>query len=186
MEEVQLFIDDAKESMEKAYKHTGTDLSKIRAGKANPSMLDGLTVDYYGTPTPLSQVASINTPDARSIIIKPWEKKLIAEIEKAIKNSDLNVNPQNDGEIVRINIPQLTEDRRKDLFKQAKAEAEAGRVRVRNIRKEINEELRKLLKEGISEDEVKRAEEKVQVLTDSYVKKIDDLLTSKEKEIMTV
>ena len=186
MEEVQLFLDDAKESMEKAYKHTGSELSKIRAGRANPSMLDGILVDYYGTPTPLNQVASVNTPDARSLLIKPWEKKLIADIEKAIKNSDLNLNPQNDGDQVRINIPTLTEERRRDLVKQAKNEAESGRVRIRNIRKETNEELRKLQKEGVPEDEVKKAEDKVQQLTDSYVRKVDELFAAKEKEIMTV
>jgi ribosome recycling factor len=186
MEEIQFFLDDAKESMDKAVIHTAGELSKIRAGKASPAMLDGLMVDYYGSMSPLSQVASINTPDARSITIKPWEKKLISEIEKAIKNSDLGFNPQNDGELIRINIPQLTEERRRDLVKQAKNEAEAGKVRVRNIRKETNEELKKLMKEGVSEDEVKRAEEKVQQLTDAHIKKVDDILTQKEKEIMTV
>lgn len=186
MEEIQLFLDDAKDSMEKSLKHTATEFTKIRAGKATPSMLDGIMVEYYGVPSPLNQVASVNTPDARSIIIKPFEKKLIQEIEKAIKNSDLGLNPQNDGEIVRLNIPALTEERRKDLVKNVKNEAESGRVRVRNIRKETNEELRKLLKEGASEDDIKKAEEKVQQLTDLYIKKVDELVSSKEKEIMTV
>lgn len=186
MEEIQFYLDDAKDSMEKAVKHTANELTKIRAGKASPAMLEGIMVDYYGSLSPLNQVASVNTPDARSIIIKPWEKKLISEIERAIKNSDLNLNPQNDGEVVRLNIPMLTEERRRDLVKQVKNETESGRVRVRNIRKETNEELRKLLKEGASEDEVKRAEEKVQLLTDSYIKRIDDVFSAKEKEIMTV
>lgn len=173
--------------MEKAVKHTVAEFAKIRAGKAMPSMLDGLTVDYYGSTTPVSQVASITTPDPRSIIIKPWEKNMIHEIEKAIRNSDLGLNPQNDGEVVRLNIPPLTEERRRDLVKQAKNEAEHGKVSVRNIRKETNEMLRKLLKEGgVSEDEIKNAETKVQTLTDKFVKKMDEVLAAKEEDIMKV
>jgi ribosome recycling factor len=186
MEEIQFFLDDAKDSMDKAIKHTASELTKIRAGKASPALVEGIMVEYYGTLSPLNQVASVTTPDARSIVIKPWEKKLIQEIEKAIKYSDLGLNPQNDGEVVRLNIPALTEERRRDLVKNVKNEAEAGRVRVRNIRKETNEELRKLLKEGASEDDIKKAEEKVQQLTDTYIKKVDDMFAAKEKEIMTV
>lgn len=186
MEEIQLYLDDAKDQMERSLKHTSAELSKIRAGKAMPNMLDGLQVEYYGVMTPIQQAAAINTPDARTLVIKPFEKKLIAEIEKAIKNSDLGFNPSNDGEVVRINIPPLTEDRRRDLVKHVKNEGEAGKVRVRNIRKETNEGLRKLLKEGASEDDVKRAEDKVQQLTDSYIVKVDQLLAAKEAEIMTV
>jgi ribosome recycling factor len=186
MEEIQLFLDEAKDSMEKSLKHTSSELSKIRAGKANPSMLDGLMVDYYGVPTALSQAATVNTPDPRTILIKPFEKKLLSEIEKAIKNSDLGLNPNNDGEVVRLNIPPMTEDRRRDLAKQAKNEAESGKVRVRTIRKDINEELRKLLKEGASEDDVKRAEEKVQKLTDESITKVDAMYVAKEAEIMTI
>ncbi|HYG41086.1 MAG TPA: ribosome recycling factor [Cytophagales bacterium] len=186
MEEIQFYLEDAKDSMDKSLKHTASEFTKIRAGKANPSMLDGIMVQYYGAPTPLNQVASVNTPDARSIVIKPFEKKLISEIEKAIMNSDLGLNPQNDGDIIRLNIPALTEERRRDLVKNVKNEAESGRVRVRNIRKETNEELRKLLKEGASEDDVKKAEDKVQQLTDLYIKKVDELVVAKEKEIMTV
>jgi len=186
MEEIALYLEEAKESMEKVLNHTKIELSKIRAGKANPSMLDGIKVDYYGLLTPLSQVASISTPDARTIAIKPWEKNMIYAIEKAIKESDLRLNPQNDGETVRLNIPPLTEDRRRDLVKQAKGECEQGKVGVRNVRKDINEGLRKLIKEGVAEDAVKTAEEKVQKFTDTYVAKMDEILVAKEKDIMTV
>ena len=186
MEEIKFYLDEAKDMMEKSLKHTALEFNKIRAGKASPAMLEGLMVDYYGVMTPLSQAASVNTPDARSIVIKPFEKKLIAEIEKAIKNSELGLNPQNDGEVVRLNIPPMTEERRRDLVKQVKVEAEAGKVRVRNVRKEINESLRKLLKEGASEDDVKRAEEKTQALTDTYITKVDQLVAAKEAEVMTV
>jgi ribosome recycling factor len=186
MEEIQLFLDDAKESMDKALKHTSMELGKIRAGKAMPSMLDGLSVEYYGTMTPIAQVASVNTPDARTILIKPFEKKMVGEINKAINNSDLRLTPQLDGEFVRLNIPPLTEERRRDLMKKVKNEIENGKVSIRNIRKDTNDSLRKLLKEGASEDEVKRAEEKVQQLTDSYIAKTEVLLTNKEAEIMTV
>lgn len=186
MEEIQLFLDDAKDTMEKALKHTSIELSKIRAGKASPAMLEGLMVEYYGTMTPISQVATVNTPDTRSILIKPFEKKIVSEISKAINNSDLNLTPQLDGDAVRLNIPPLTEERRRELVKRVKNEIETGKVNIRNIRKDTNESLRKLLKEGASEDEVKRAEEKVQQLTDSYISKIDVLFTNKEAEIMTV
>lgn len=186
MEKIKLFLDEAKEMMEKSLKHTGIEFSKIRAGKASPAMLDGIVIEYYGVPTPVNQAATINTSDARTLVIKPFEKKLIAEIERAIINANLGLNPQNDGEVIRIIIPALTEERRRDLVKQVKQEAEAGRVAIRNIRKEINEELRKLQKEGASEDDIKKAEEKVQQLTDSYTSKIEELLAAKEKEIMTV
>jgi ribosome recycling factor len=186
MEKIQLYLDDAKEQMEKSVKHTDLELSRIRAGKAMPNMLDGLMVEYYGTPTPISQTASITTPDPRTIAIKPFEKNMVGEIMKSIKNSDLNLNPQNDGEIIRLNIPPLTEERRRELMKRVKNEIEAGKVSVRNVRKDTNESLRKLLKEGASEDDVKRAEDKVQVLTDAHVAKIDQLMVTKEQEIMTV
>ncbi len=181
-----MFLDDAKEHMEKAVSHFAADLAKIRAGKAMPNMLDGLTVSYYGSVTPIHQVASVNTPDARTLAIKPWEKSMIQEIEKAIINSDLGLNPQNNGEMVLINIPPLTEERRKNLVKQVKNEAEHGKVSIRNVRKDANESLRKLVKEGVAEDEVKRAEDEVQKLTDSYTAKIDKLVVVKEDEIMTV
>lgn len=184
MEEISFYLDTAKEMMEKAVDHTKSELAKIRAGKAMPSMLDGLMVEYYGTPTPLNQVASVSTPDARTIFIKPWEKSMIGEIEKAILNSDLGFNPQNDGENIIINVPQLTEERRIQLSKQAKNVTEEGKISIRNARKEANDELKKL--EGVSEDLVKDAEDDVQTLTDKYTKKMDELLSHKEKEIMTV
>jgi ribosome recycling factor len=162
------------------------ELTKIRAGKATPNMLDGLTVEYYGSLTPLNQVSSITTPDARTILIKPWEKSMLPEIEKAIRNANLGFNPQNDGECVRINVPPLTEERRKELVKIVNKEGEATKIRIRNVRKETNEDLKKLLKEGVAEDLVKDAEIKVQKLTDSYIAKIDELLSKKEIEIMTV
>ena len=185
-EEIQLYLNEARDLMNKAIKHFSTELTKIRAGKAMPNMLDGLMVDYYGSPTPIGQVASVNTPDARTLVVKPWEKKLIGEIEKAIINSDLGLNPQNDGDLIRLNIPPLTEERRKNLMKQVKNEAENGKISVRNIRKDSNESLRKLLKEGASEDEIKRAEEQVQILTSQYSETIDGLVGKKETEIMTV
>lgn len=186
MEEINFYLDHAKEMMDKAVAHTQSSLSKIRAGKAMPNMLDGIEVSYYGNLTPLSQVASVTTPDARSLVIKPWEKGMIPEIEKAIMNSDLGLNPQNDGDIVRLNIPPLTGERRALLVKQAKGEVESGKVSIRNVRKDVNESLRKLLKEGASEDEVKSAEDTVQKLTDKHSAKLDELLALKEKDILTV
>jgi ribosome recycling factor len=149
-------------------------------------MVEGLSVDYYGSRTPLSQVASVTTPDARTLMIKPWEKAMLAEIEKAIRNSNLGFNPQNDGENVRINVPMLTEERRKDLVKQTKTEGETSKVRIRNIRKDTNEDLKRLLKDGAAEDAIKDAEAIVQKLTDSHIVKIDEMLAKKEVEIMTV
>jgi ribosome recycling factor len=186
MEEIQLYLEDAKETMEKSLKHFNHELTKIRAGKANPSMVDGLTVVYYGNPTPISQAASVSTPDARTIAIKPFEKSLMTEIEKAIRNSDLGINPQNNGEVILLSIPPLTEERRKDLTKQVKVQAETAKVTVRNIRKDTNEELKKLLKEGAAEDAIKVAEEKVQKLTDEYISKVDQLTVLKEADIMKV
>ncbi|WP_028979664.1 ribosome recycling factor [Sporocytophaga myxococcoides] len=186
MEEIQLYLDEAKDSMQKALKHTEAEFAKIRAGKAMPSMVHGVSVSYYGIDTPLEQVSSITTPDAKTILIKPFEKKLISEIEKAIKDSNLGFNPQNDGENIRITLPPLTEERRKALVKQVKGESESGKIAIRNIRKDTNEELRTLQKEGASEDEIKKAEEKVQTLTNDFIAKIDQVLAKKEAEIMTV
>lgn len=184
MDEIQLYLDEARELMTKAYNHCAHELTKIRAGKANPSMLDGIQVSYYGTPTPLNQVSSMTAPDARTIFIKPWEKNMIQEIEKAILIANLGLNPQNDGQQVIINIPMLTEERRKQLVKQVGQECEHGRVSVRTIRKETNEHLKKI--KGASEDDVKNAEEKVQKMTDEFIAKIDALMKKKEGEIMTV
>lgn len=179
-------LNDAKALMDKALDHADNELTKIRAGKASPSMLDGLVVDYYGTPTPLSQVGNVNTPDARTLVIQPWEKSLLGPIEKAIMEANLGMNPQNDGVIIRINVPPLTEERRRDLVKKVKAEVEVGKVAIRNIRKDANEKIRKLKSDGVSEDEMKTGEGEVQKLTDGYIVKIDQLSDAKEKDIMTV
>jgi len=170
--------------MNKGLSHLAHELTKIRAGKANASMLDGVMVSYYGTMTPLNQVSSLTTPDARTIFIKPWEKNIIQEIEKAILNANLGLNPQNDGQQVIINVPMLTEERRKQLVKQVGQECEHGRISVRNIRKETNEQLKKI--KGASEDDVKNAEETVQQMTNEFITKIDTLMKKKEVEIMTV
>jgi ribosome recycling factor len=179
-------VTDAKAGMDKAIDHCDNELNKIRAGKASPSMLDDVSVDYYGSQTPINQVASVNTPDARTIVIQPWEKSLLSAIEKAIMEANLGVNPQNDGIIIRINVPPLTEERRRDLAKKAKAEAENGKVAVRSIRKDANEKIRKLKAEGVSEDEMKSGEAEIQKLTDAYIIKVDLLYDAKEKDIMTV
>ena len=157
MEEIELYLEEAKDLMTKAINHVSSELTKIRAGKANPSMLDGIMVSYYGVVSPLNQVSSMTTPDARTIFIKPWEKSLIQEIEKAILNANLGLNPQNDGQQVIINVPMLTEERRKQLVKQVGQECEHGKVSIRTIRKETNEAIKKI--KGASEDDVKNAEE---------------------------
>jgi ribosome recycling factor len=185
-EEIQFVLDDAKEQMDKAVTHLEAELVKVRAGKASPSMLEGIMVDYYGTRTPLNQVANINTGDARTLIVQPWEKSMLTPIEKGIMIANLGLNPQNDGVIIRILVPALTEERRKELVKKAKSETENAKVSLRTIRKEAMEELKKLQKNGMPEDEVKSAEALVQTLTDGYVTKCDKHLEVKEKEIMTV
>jgi len=183
---ISLQLDECEEGMSKVIVHTESELTKIRAGKANPAMLDGVYVDYYGTPTPLSQVSNINTPDARTIVIQPWEKALLSAIDKAIMDSNLGLNPQNDGTIIRLAIPPLTEERRRDLVKKVKEEAEKGRVSIRTIRKDANETIKKLKNDGVSEDEIKTGEGEVQKLTDSFIAQIDQLAEVKEKDIMTV
>lgn len=184
MDEIQLYLDEARDLMQKSFGHVGNELIKIRAGKANPSMLDGVQVSYYGAMSPINQVASVTTPDARTIFIKPWEKGLIQEIEKAITNANLGVTPQNDGQQVILNVPMLTEERRRQLVRQVGQEVEQGKISIRNIRKETNEQLKKIT--GVSEDDIKNAEEAVQKLTDEYIQKIDGLMKKKETEIMTV
>ncbi len=185
-EELDLILDDAKERMAKAIEHLDNELGKIRAGKANPKMLEGVLVDYYGSMTPLSQVANLSTPDPRTIAIQPWEKQLIGEIEKAIMAANLGLNPDNNGDIIRINIPPLTEERRKDLVKQAKAECEDTKVSFRSTRRDCNEELKKMKKNGLSEDLEKDAETEVQKITDEFTKKVDAMFEIKEKDILTV
>ncbi|SHF81003.1 ribosome recycling factor [Salegentibacter echinorum] len=182
-DEIDFIIDTAKEGMENAITHLKKQLQNIRAGKANPSMLNGVLVEYYGSQTPLPQVANINTPDARTLSVQPFEKKLIPEIEKGIMQANLGFNPMNNGENVIINVPPLTEERRKQLSKQAKAEGEDAKIGVRNDRKAANNELKKL---DVSEDLQRDAEKDVQELTDAYIKRIDEILDNKEKEIMTI
>jgi len=185
-EEVQLYYDDAVEKMENSLKHLSSELVKLRAGKAYPSMLDGIMVNYYGTPTPLQQVANINTPDARSFVIQPWEKKMIDAIEKAIFAANIGMTPTNNGEIVRLTVPQITEDRRKSLVKQVKVEGENAKISIRNARRDAIEEFKKMVKSGLPEDMEKDATENMQKLTDKYYKKVDEILAKKETEIMTV
>ncbi|WP_339705128.1 ribosome recycling factor [Algoriphagus aquimarinus] len=186
MEEIELYLDEAKELMQKAVDHTAAELLKIRAGKAMPNLLDGIMVQYYGANTPLSQVSSVNTPDARTLSIKPFERTMISEIEKAIINSDLGLAPQNNGEVIILTIPALTEERRINLVKQAKHECDGGKISLRTVRKDINDELKKLQKDGAAEDEIKRAEDVVQKLTDQYSIKLDEILAKKEIDIMKV
>ncbi|MCM1464977.1 MAG: ribosome recycling factor [Bacteroidales bacterium] len=174
-----------EDKMKKALEFLESDYAAIRAGRANPHVLDKLRIDYYGTPTPIQQVGNITVPEARIIQIAPWEKSMIKEIEKAIQISDIGINPSNDGNVIRLVFPELTEERRKDLVKEVKKKAEEGKVAIRNIRRDGNDALKKQAKE-ISEDEVKQMEDQLQKLTDKYVKEVDALMESKSKEIMTV
>lgn len=182
-EDVKFILEATKDSMDAAILHLEKALIKIRAGKANPSMLSTVMVEYYGSQTPLSQVSNINTPDARTLSVQPWEKSLLAEIETAIMNANLGFNPMNNGEMVIINVPPLTEERRIQLVKQAKTEAEEAKISVRSARQEANKEVKNM---GISEDLEKNAEIDIQEMTDSYTQKIDDILNVKEAEIMKV
>lgn len=172
--------------MVKAIAHLEDELKVIRAGKANPAMLSGIMVDYYGTLTPLQQVSNVGTLDARTITVQPWEKAMIGPIEKAILTANLGFNPQNNGEVIRIAVPPLTEERRKQLVKQVKTEGENARVSIRNARRDANEEIKKLQKNGLAEDLAKDAEAEIQKITDSYNKKVEELLVKKEEEILTV
>lgn len=181
---IKSLIQSAKEYMEKSLLHFENELAKIRAGKAHPAILDGLRVDYYGTPTPLAQVGKISTADARTLTIQPFEKKMINPIERAIIEANLGLNPSNNGEVIRIPIPALNEQRRKDLVKQAKGESETAKIAIRNIRQDINAKLKKLT--GAEEDAVKDAEKKVQDITNEYVAKVDKFLKAKEEDIMQV
>ncbi len=178
-------INEAKEKMEKAIVATQNKFAAIRAGRANVSMLDGIKVEMYGTDTPLNQVGSVSTPEARMIVVDPWDKTLIPKIEKAIMSSNVGLTPNNDGKVIRLMVPELTADRRKEYVKLAKSEAEAGKVAIRNIRKDLNTNLKKIEKE-ISEDDLKRYEAEGQKITDAMIKTVDDLLAKKEKEITTV
>lgn len=175
-----------EDKMKKAVEYLESDYGSIRAGRANPRVLDKLRVDYYGTPTPIQQVGNVTVPEARVIQIAPWDKSLIKAIEKAILTSDLGLNPSNDGSIIRLVFPELTEERRKDLVKDIKKKAEEGKVAIRNIRRDGNDALKKLGKTDVSEDEIKQLEEQLQKVTDKYVKEVDILMEKKSKEIMTV
>ena len=182
-EEIDFIIDTAKEQMDNAILHLEKELRNIRAGKATPSMLAGVSVDYYGSKTPLSQVANVNTPDARTISVQPWEKSMLQEIERGIMIANLGFNPMNNGEMIIINVPPLTEERRTQLAKQAKAEAEHDKVSVRNARKDANNEIKKV---DISDDMKKNAESKVQDLTNKFISTIEEMYTKKEVDIMKV
>lgn len=186
MKDVATILKEAKRSMSETIDFLDDKLAKIRAGKANPKLLDDIRVSYYGNPTPLNNVANVSVPDAKTIIITPWEKNLIREIEKAIIDSDLGIMPDNNGDLIRISMPPLTEERRRDLVKQVKGEAEQAKVSVRNARRDGIDTLKKQVKEGMPEDESKSAETDVQKMHDDYIKKIDALFAAKEKEIMTV
>ena len=186
MEEIEFILDSTKESMVGSIAHLEKEFLNIRAGKATPQMLGSVFVDYYGAQTPLSQVANVNVPDARTITIQPYEKSMLHPIEKAIMIANLGFNPMNNGDLIIINVPALTEERRRDLAKQAKAESEDAKVGIRNARKESNTEIKKLEKDGTSEDICKTAEDDVQKLTDSFIRKIDEVLATKEAEIMKV
>lgn len=186
MEELDMVIEMAEDSMSSAMEHLNKGLAKIRAGRATASMLDGIFVDYYGANSPLNQVSNVNTPDARTISIQPFDKSMLENIEKAIMAANIGLNPQNNGEIIMISVPPLTEERRKTLVKQARAEGEHAKVSIRNARKEANDELKKLEKEAISEDLAKANAEKIQKLTDGFSQKVEDVLAAKEKDIMTV
>lgn len=185
-EEVELIIDLCREKMESAVDHLETELVHIRAGKASVRMLDSVMVEYYGSLTPLNQVSNVSTPDARTIAIQPWEKTMISPIEKAIMNANLGFNPDNNGEIVRVNVPPLTEERRKGLAKQVNQEGENAKISIRSARKDANESLKKMLKDGLSEDLEKDAEAQVQDMTNDYNKKVDIQLEAKNKEIFTI
>jgi ribosome recycling factor len=185
-EDIEFTLEEAKEGMHNAVLHLEKDLQKVRAGKASPQMLEGVKIDYYGVMTPIDQAANVSTPDARQIIVQPWDKSVLGLIEKAILAANLGFNPKNEGEILRIMVPALTEDRRKDLVRKAKSEAENAKVSIRNIRRLANETAKKLKKDGVPEDEVDKLEADIQKLTDEHIQKIDKILENKEKDILTV
>lgn len=185
-EEIEIIMEETQEKMDDAISHLENELSKLRAGKATPSLLDGITVDYYGVITPLAQISNVNTPDAKSIVVQPWEKNMLEPIEKAILAANIGLNPMNNGEIIRINVPPLTEERRLQLVKMVKNEGENAKISLRNARKWANDELKRLHKEGLSEDVQKNYETVVQEQTDQFTKKIDQVVDAKEEDIMTV
>lgn len=179
-------IEEAKNSMQSAINFLNKELEKIRSGKANPSMLDGVKIDYYGTPTEIGQVANVNTPDPRSIVIQPWEKSIIGTINKAILDANLGFTPRHEGDLLRIVIPPMTEERRKELSKAARAEVENSKVNIRNARRNVMDKVKKLKDKSVPEDEVKQVEKEIQDITDKFIGECDKIFTNKEKEIMTV
>src|ERR1700688_4240504 len=185
-EDLEFILEETQDSMKKALDHLETELIKIRAGKANPQMLEGLTVDYYGSPTVLNQVSNVSVMDARTLTIQPWEKNMLQPIERSIIAANLGVTPQNDGNIIRLFMPPLTEERRKEFVKRANSEGEHSKVAVRSIRRDAIEEIKKLQKDGLSEDGAKDAEKKMQEITDKFISMIEKHLSAKEKEIMSV
>lgn len=184
--QLDLILEDAELHMKKAIQHLETELVKIRAGRANPNMLDGIVVDYYGSPTPINQVGNITVADARTITIQPWEKNMLQPIERSIINSNIGLTPQNDGNIIRLFLPPLTEERRKELVKRVNAEGEHSKVAIRNIRRDAIEHIKKLQKDGLSEDAAKDSEKDVQAMTDRFIVQVDKHLEAKDKEIMSV
>ncbi|PKP05402.1 MAG: ribosome recycling factor [Bacteroidetes bacterium HGW-Bacteroidetes-6] len=181
-----LLLEETKEGMMNAVAHLERELVKIRAGKASPAVFDGVKIDFYGTMTPLAQVGNINIPDAKTIVIQPWDRSVLGAVEKAIMAANLGFTPVNNGEIIRISIPPLTEERRKDMVKKVKAEGESAKIAVRNVRRNVLEKAKKLTKEGVPEDEVKNLEKDIQTITDKHIESIDKILAEKEKDIMTV
>lgn len=186
MEEIDMILEEAQDGMDKAISHLNLELGKIRAGRANPSMLDSVKVDYYGSLTPLSQIGNVSTLDSRTLTIQPWEKAMLDEITKAIINANLGLNPQNNGEVILISVPVLTEERRKELVKRAKSEGEHAKVSIRSQRKDANDMIKSLKDEGLSEDQIKDSEAEIQKITDSFSKKVDEFVALKETDIMKV
>jgi ribosome recycling factor len=185
-EEIELITEETKERMDRAVEHLEHELARLRAGRANPALLDGITVDYYGVNSPLNQVSNVNTPDAKTITIQPWEKNMLGVIEKAIMAANIGLTPVNNGEVIRINIPPLTEERRHQLVKQVRNEGETAKISIRNARKWANDELKALLKEGLPEDTEKEVAEDIQEMVHSYSAKVDKIMAMKEKEVVTV
>ena len=185
-DELNIIKESAQENMDRAISHLETELVKVRAGKANPNLVDGIVVDYYGTPTLISQVGNISVADARTLTIQPWEKNMLQPIERAIIAANIGINPQNDGNMIRLFMPPLTEERRRELVKRAQGEGEHSKVAIRNIRRDAMEQVKKLQKNGLSEDVCKDAEKNIQEMTDRYIALVDKHLAAKEKEIMTV
>lgn len=185
-DDLNSILADASKSMKKAIDHLEAELVKVRAGKAQPTMLDGIMVDYYGNPTPVNQVANISVLDARTLTVQPWEKSMLQNIEKGIIAANIGINPQNDGNIIRLFLPPLTEERRKELVKRSNGEGENGKISIRNIRRDAIEHIKKLQKEGLSEDQCKDAEKEAQDMTDKFISMVEKHLSAKEKEIMAV